>query len=754
MVRRRALLLLAPFLILGVGAAVASTDRLHAAESRYRTERWADAERAGDPAEVTIWVSTLAAAIAGGVLVLGRHPDRRRAEALVSQASDVITVVGPDGRVRFASPSIRRVLGYEPDEIVGTVLVALSHPDDVERMASVFLGLVDGSAPEVGTHVFRVRTADGEYRSLEGTATNAVDDPSVGGFVVTARDVTDRVEAERQLRLLFEGNPQPMFVLDRETLGILEVNPAAAQHYGLTREAFLERTALDLHVPDEHGHLLEHMTAPRAEGEIRRSGPWRHRRADGSELLVELIAHRLAFAGRPATIVLVDDVTERLALQDQLAHQAFHDDLTGLPNRALLRDRIEHALSSGCRDGSRVAVLFLDLDGFKDVNDSLGHAAGDELLAAVAARLQTCLRPGDSVARLGGDEFAILLVEGRHDGAADVVAGRALEALRAPFELEGRQVVVSASIGIATGSPVDATADTLLRDADAAMYAAKWSGAGRSRRFQTSMHTEAVERFELAADLRAALAGEQLVIHYQPVVALETGEVEGVEALLRWNHPERGLVPPLRFVPLAEESGLIVPIGRWVLEQACRQAAEWLAAGVVAPAFAMSVNVSVRQLHDDAFVGHVAEALAVTGLAPGALVLEVTETALVQDVEVANLRLAELKALGVRIAIDDFGTGYSSLDYLRRFPVDVLKIDKSFVDGVTGGDEGRALVQAIVDMGRSLRLELVAEGIEGADQLEELRATGCASGQGYLFARPAAPSAVADFLTAGVSTPV
>jgi diguanylate cyclase (GGDEF)-like protein/PAS domain S-box-containing protein len=591
---------------------------------------------------------------------------------------------------------------------------------------------------------------------MEGTATNALDGPAVRGVIINCRDVSGRLAAEEQLRdseashrALFEANPQPMWLVDVETGDLLEVNPAAQTHYRRDRDWFLTHTAFDLHHPDEHDAVRRTIVGP-APTVSEVTGPWRMVRADGSELLVEIVRHGMRYADRPASLILAHDVTERHALQERLAYQAFHDDLTGLPNRALLRDRIEHALASGCRDGSRVAVLFLDLDGFKVVNDSLGHAAGDELLAAVAARLQTCVRPGDSVARLGGDEFAVLLVEDRDDRAADVVASRALEAFRAPFDLDGRQVVVSASIGIATGSPVDATADTLLRDADAAMYAAKWSGSARAQRFEPSMHARALERLELSGDLRLALGRDELVVHYQPVVDLGTGEVEGIEALIRWDHPTRGLVPPISFVPLAEELGLIIPIGRWVLETACRQAARWIETGVLAPGVAVCVNVSARQLHDDALVQHVADALAVSGLDPASLVLEITETALVQDVEVASVRLAALKALGVRVAIDDFGAGYSSLDYLRRFPVDVLKIDKSFVDGVATGEQGRALVQAIVDLGTSLRLLLVAEGIEEEDQLAELQATGCTSGQGYLFARPADAASLEAVLTSGL----
>jgi diguanylate cyclase (GGDEF)-like protein/PAS domain S-box-containing protein len=741
-------------------------DAIEAASDALEPRYLDDAERADRLAEVAVWVAALLVALlSGGVALRGERTRRAllnrqnedRFRSLVQRAHDIVLVVNTGGEVFYASPATERVLGFDPGAIGRVPLTDFAHPEDVDRMASVFGELLSGGVQHTGTHLFRVRTASGGYLTLEGTATNALDDPAVGGVIVNARDVTDRLAAEDQLRdseethrLLFETNPQPMWVIDAETLDFLEVNPAAVEHYRYSREEFLSKKLPDVHDPAEHDALQDHRSLPRAAGSTRVSGPWRLLRGDGTLVLGEITSNRLDYAGRPASLVLVVDVTERIALQERLAHQAFHDDLTGLPNRALLRDRIEHSLASGCRDGRRVGLLFLDLDGFKVVNDSLGHAAGDELLAAVAARLQTCVRPGDSVARLGGDEFAVLLMEDRDDRAADVVAARTVEAFRAPFELSGREVVVTASIGIATGSPMEATADTLLRDADAAMYAAKWSGAARAERFEPTMHVAALERLELSADLRLALARDELVVHYQPVVALGTGAVEGVEALVRWQHPTRGLVPPVRFIPLAEELGLIIPIGRWVLDQACRQAARWMEAGVLARDVSVCVNVSARQLHDEALTQHVADALAVSGLDPTALVLEITETALVQDVEVAALRLAALKALGVRVAIDDFGAGYSSLDYLRRFPVDVLKIDKSFVDGVATGQQGRALVQAIVDLGTSLRMVLVAEGIEEEEQLAVLQAAGCGSGQGFLFARPADAEAIEASLTAGL----
>jgi diguanylate cyclase (GGDEF)-like protein len=428
---------------------------------------------------------------------------------------------------------------------------------------------------------------------------------------------------------------------------------------------------------------------------------------------------------------------------DTVRH-AFNDPLTGLPNRALLLDRMELTLGRGEREGKPVTVLFLDLDGFKLVNDSLGHLAGDRLLIDVARRLDSCVRRGDTVARLGGDEFAILLGEvGEHERAAGV-AERVIDAFGEPFDLLGREVFVSASIGIAAG--LDEPED-LLRNADVAMYRAKRSQPGTYATFERSMHEAVVQRLELEADLRRVIDRDELVLHYQPIVDLVQGSVVGVEALLRWDHPQRGLVAPLQFVPMAEETGLIVALGRWVLDEACRRAATWRAEfGASAPW--VSVNISGRQLVDSGLARDVRAALAAADLPPEALAVEITETVLVQDVKLAVERLEELRRLGVLVAIDDFGTGYSSLRYLRRFPADLLKVAKPFVDGLADPKDA-ALVQTILGLGRSLGLVAIAEGIETDDQHRRLAALGCPLGQGYLFARPVLPDALDDLLRSG-----
>jgi diguanylate cyclase (GGDEF)-like protein len=444
------------------------------------------------------------------------------------------------------------------------------------------------------------------------------------------------------------------------------------------------------------------------------------------------------------------DVSERKAFEEQLQHQAFHDAVTGLANRALFKDRVEHMIERQARDNLPVSILFMDLDDFKTINDSLGHAAGDRMLAEVGERLKNSLRQADTAARLGGDEFAILLEDGGDGVDAAEVAARILASLEGPFHLEGKEVFARASIGIATadartGGPEGA--EELLRNADVAMYMAKEAGKGRYQVFEPAMHDTALQRLELKADLQRAVDNDEFVLHYQPVIELSTGRIEGLEALVRWQHPTRGLIAPLDFIPLAEETGLIVPLGRWVLQEACTQARRLLERYLMDPPLQMAVNLSARQLQRPEVVGEIAETLMQTQLHPGSLVLEITESVMMQDMDLSIQRLAELKELGVQLAVDDFGTGYSSLNYIRRFPVDILKVDKSFVDGVNEGGEESALTAAIIELAGILRLRPVAEGIERADQLEKLLALRCDLGQGFYFAKPLPLDAVDELLT-------
>ena len=429
-------------------------------------------------------------------------------------------------------------------------------------------------------------------------------------------------------------------------------------------------------------------------------------------------------------------------------HLALHDPLTALANRVLFRDRLEHAVAQRSHDGPHVSVLFLDVDDFKNVNDRLGHQIGDELLVAIAERLREVVRPADTVARLGGDEFAILLEQTPDRTSATRVAERIMSALRTPFALAGEKLYVKASVGIAYRSAQE-DADELLRDADVAMYWAKSAGKGRYEFFEPAMHESVRECLELDTALRRALECHEFSLQYQPIVELATGAVVSVEALVRWNHPDRGLLYPADFLARAEETGLIVPLGRWVLEQACQQVRFWQTTQPSRAELKVNVNLSMTELQSPSLVREVAEALRRSELEPGCLVLEVTESTAMEDIEATVDRLQELKGLGVHLVIDDFGTGYSSLSYLRKLPITGIKIDKSFVDDVGLEPEQSTLAKAIITLGLSLDLQVVAEGIEHPTQTAELNALGCRLGQGYHFARPLDEEAMGALLREG-----
>ena len=434
-------------------------------------------------------------------------------------------------------------------------------------------------------------------------------------------------------------------------------------------------------------------------------------------------------------VVNVHDVTDRKQAEEELTHRAFHDSLTGLANRALFLDRVEHAVRRSARSGADVAVLYLDIDGFKTVNDSRGHESGDQVLREIAHRLLSTVRAGDTVARLGGDEFAVLIdQDGPLGNDACAAADRILEALKPPMQLDENCVVLSASIGITYGDS-DATASSMLRDADIAMYQSKTNGKSRWTVYDTRMRLAVLQRLELETDLVSALHERQFHLVYQPIIELLTEEIVGFEALLRWQHPTKGLVQPDAFIPIAEDNGTIVPIGRWVLEEACRMGAEFQR---LHPRrrLTMAVNLSTRQIATIDIVDHVASALQQSDFPPASLVLEMTESALVEDATTAATRLHQLRALGVRLAIDDFGTGYSSLSYLRQFPIDILKIDRSFINSITDRENIPAIVRGLLDLGKTLELETVAEGIELGVQRDSLREQNCEFGQGFLFARP------------------
>lgn len=473
-------------------------------------------------------------------------------------------------------------------------------------------------------------------------------------------------------------------------------------------------------------------------------------RADGYELPVEASAAPILNRERQAAgaVMIFRDVSAARLMADQITHSAEHDFLTGLPNRMLLNDRINRAIALAPRYANKVAILFLDLDGFKHINDSLGHAIGDKLLQSIAARLVDCVRVADTVSRQGGDEFVVLLSAVEKAEHAVISAKRILAAVAEAHAIGEHELYVTASIGVSIYPDDGKDADTLTKNADTAMYQAKENGKQRYQFFKPEMNIRAVERQSMEEGLRRALAAQEFALHYQPKVDLKTGQITGAEALLRWTHPTRGPISPAQFIPIAEDCGLIVPIGNWVLREACRQAQAWAAAGL--PKATMAVNISGVEFRNENFLRGVFDILEETGLDPSCLELEVTESVLMKGAEATATILKALRAKGVQTAVDDFGTGYSSLSYLKKFPIDCLKIDQSFVHGITTYPNDTGIVAAVINMGRSLHLRVVAEGIEQQGDLMFLQEHDCDEGQGYLFSRPVPPPAFATLLKTGV----
>ncbi len=559
--------------------------------------------------------------------------------------------------------------------------------------------------------------------------------------------------SEERFRALVQHASDVMAILD--VSGRLTYHsPAAVRRWGYAPAALDGGRLLDLAHPDDRAAGEDLLDQARRAARETVATELRLRDARGDWRTCEVIVtNLLAEPSVGGFVATCRDVTEHKAFERELTRLAFHDPLSGLPNRALFLDRLERALARADRANGRVAVLFLDLDNFKVVNDSLGHEVGDTVLRTAGDRLAACLRAEDTVARFGGDEFTVLLDEVHVVADAVEVAERIAVALRAPVDLAGREVYTSASIGIAVSTPRRDRPDSLLRDADLALYRAKSSGKARYAVFDASMSAHAIERLELETDLRHALDRGEFRVYYQPIVSLVDGRVTGVEALVRWERPGYGLQAPAAFIGVAEETGLIVPLGQWVLEQACCQARVWQERYPSEPPLTVSVNLSPRQCQHPRLVADVARTLEATGLDPRTLTLEITESLVLQDTGVTAATLAALKALGVHLAIDDFGTGYASLSYLKRFPADMLKIDRSFVDGLGQDTQATAIVRSLVALARTLALDVTGEGIETATQRAALLELGCEQGQGYLFARPLPPAETDALLAQAVARP-
>jgi diguanylate cyclase (GGDEF)-like protein/PAS domain S-box-containing protein len=613
----------------------------------------------------------------------------------------------------------------------------------------------------------RVRLLTNPLDSVSAPGTSLLDETAkllllaVGGVVVTYATAWNERTLRRAIETSWSASERFRAVFEHSATGIVVLGPdAAIRDTNAAFEHFLETDATDLvgrrltdFTPPEHADQTREILDDLSNGRrTAASAELRFVRADGHVSWGAVTLSRAEDQSGFRVIVMVQDTTSRKTLEAQLLHQAFHDPLTELANRTLFLDRLQHAMARVSREGDHVAVLFLDLDSFKAVNDMQGHAAGDRLLRVVADRLRNATRGCDTVARLGGDEFAVLLEVQQGSEGIEVVAGRIANAMRHPVETSpGRIVQVAASAGIATWRGEE-SAEELLRDADVAMYEAKARARGSWVHYDPSMHAAIVERVTMEADLRRAIDGNELGLVYQPIVDVRTGQVVGGEALLRWSHGERGAIPPSAFIPVAEASGMIIPLGERVLREACLRAARWNATRQADP-LTVTVNLSGRQLPDDGLPRAVEEALRTSGLPPDRLVLEITETVIMQETEATLERLRELKRLGVRLAIDDFGTGYSSLSYLQRFPVDILKIDRTFTEGLLRGEHDTAFVATIISLAGKLKLRTIAEGVEEWPQFDELAALGCDAVQGFLFSRPVAPAAMEALLSCPIERP-
>lgn len=682
-----------------------------------------------------------------------RQAGERRFKALVEHSRDVVLQVDQDGRIRSATPAAQQVFGVTDARLVGWSLVDLIDPEHREQLGRLLADVEVRPGPAVELRV--VNSAEGPVW-CEMVATDLRDEPTVGGIVVTARTIDERKTAEQRLarsearfRSLVQHSSDVVAVVDEDFV-VSYASPSISRVLSHDHDEMIDREFLLLVHPEDRQRLLDVRASLDPTGE--RPSRLELRVRDGREwwrTLDVTITDLREHSGVEGIVINAHDVTERKELELDLARQAMYDDLTGLANRALFRQRVSEALDAQRAGGPEVAVLFLDLNEFKTVNDSMGHSVGDEMLTIVAKRLANLLRVGDTAARLGGDEFALVLCS-EDRGAVLQVARRVHVMLADPIHVGGREISIAGSVGIAYAEDPDASIGDLLRNADTAMYVAKRRGhTGQVEVFDPSMLVSVTERLELMNDLKRVLERDELTLYYQPLVDIRSGTIKGFEALVRWQHPTRGMVSPASFVPLAEEVGVILPITEWVLDTALRQLADWNRSRVGLTPLTMSVNLSGRHLEVDGAGEMVAQTLRRHGVSPDLLTVEITE-GLALDPDSADLlrRLTAITDQGVRLAADDFGSGYASYANLQRLPYAAVKIDRSLIDGLehAHGQRARVQIRSIIDMAHGAGMTVVAEGIEGAEQLAVLRELCCDVGQGYYFSRPVPAEQIAAIL--------
>ncbi len=664
-------------------------------------------------------------------------------EEVGKRSEDLMVVIDGAGLVLYANPKALEIFGRSLEEGIGTNAFEYVHPDDVERVAEEFVRLLQTPGGTIRDNL-RALAANGEVREIEIVSTNALDSPNVAGIILNGRDVTEQSRYVRQLqtleqqfRLAFEDNMAPMIFTDLDDR-VIEANDAFCKMIGFPREEIIGFDSTPFTYPEDIG-ITEESHRRVLGGELRQSRyVKRYLRKDGRLIYVEVLRSpaRDADGNILYNVISERDITDERALAAQLSHQALHDTLTGLSNRALFDDRLDLARSKMLREGGLCAVLLLDLDDFKGVNDSLGHLAGDQLLISVARRLDQVARESDTLCRFGGDEF-LYLAEGLTSiEDAERVAKRLLQALLEPFTISGARFDQGASIGIVvTDDPGDDRTE-FLQKADVALYEAKRLGKGRYVLFTPSMHLQAINRFTLVQELRQALQAGQLSMHFQPIVDLASAEIVGFESLMRWQHPTRGWVPPNVFIPAAEQSALIVELGHFALRESVKAASEWR--HLSARDLFIAVNLSARQFHDPSLVPVIDSLLRESGLGRGRLIVEITESVTLLNVTETMSVMDQLTQLGVPFALDDFGTGFSSLSYLALLRPKIIKIDQSFVSPSIDRSRNDVLLEAIISLGHKLDMTMVAEGVETSAQRELLASLQCELGQGFLWS-PALP---------------
>jgi diguanylate cyclase (GGDEF)-like protein/PAS domain S-box-containing protein len=758
-------------------------------EALLRQVRLAAADRDLSQTKIVLIVGTLLGMLIAGIAgwTASRDSDRRAAaeeslrvseekyRTLLDGVQDyAIFMLDPQGLVDSWSAAAERIKGYTAEQIIGHSFSCFFLPEDIRRGRPeevLRIAATTGRHEELG---MRVRRDGSEF--LASVAFIALRDGAgnLRGFSEVCHDLSEHKESEARYRGLLEAAPDGMVVVNQEGKIVL-LNAQTEKQFGYRRDELLGESVTDI-IPEGFAErLIEDgtRTAAAALAQQIGSGIELHgRRKDRSEFPIEIMLSPLESAEGMLVTAAIRDITTRKnaeanlvqkvealnrsneelvrlahaarTMTQRMTHAAEHDALTGLPNRLLLNDRIGQAIAFAQRHENQVAVLFLDLDGFKHINDSLGHPTGDKLLQSLAKRLVSCVRATDTVSRQGGDEFVVLISEINQPEDAISMSRRLLHVVAGANSIEKHDLHITASIGVSIYPDDGLDAETLIKNADTAMYHAKENGRQSFQFFTPAMNAQAVERQLIEEHLRRALERQEFTLHYQPKINIGTGAITGVEALIRWTNPTLGSVPPGQFVPVAEDCGLIVPIGAWVLREACTQAKAWADAGL--PLMTMAVNVSAMQFRSETFLDGLFAILSETGLDPNHLELELTESALMKRAEFAASILSTLREKGVTVAIDDFGTGYSSLSYLRKFPLDALKIDQSFVRQITTVPDETIIVRAIIGMGRSLNLRVIAEGVETPDQLEFLKAHQCEEAQGYYFSRPVPPQQLVKLL--------